>query len=70
MGRHAIHNLETEAGRILFLYTFDFKSLREIARIYSVHPEVIKRLLKRKGCIIRHRAEAMKLWHEQKPGKN
>jgi DNA-binding CsgD family transcriptional regulator len=69
MGRHAIHNLEDKSVDIITYYILGHKSLREISRIYSVHPEMVKRLLKRHGCAIRHRTEAMKIWHEQKLGK-
>jgi hypothetical protein len=69
MGRNTIHNLEGKVAEILNLYVWEKKSLREIARIFSIHPEVVKRFLVRKGCNIRHRAEAMKLWHSQKDEK-
>jgi predicted HTH domain antitoxin len=69
MGRHAIHNLEDKAFAIIALYLNDRKSLREIARTYFVHPEIIKRLLSKRGISIRHRAEAMTIWHELNSGK-
>lgn len=65
MGRNPIYD-DSTTTQIIAMYTLMNMSLNEIARKLNLHPEIVKRRLKKNGYPIRNLSNAMKISHQKR----